>query len=265
MKPLGRFGVGHCDVEGKGISVLIRLALTFVLLAVLTPIPISAHESASAACDVNPVSADYLSSISREVEGQVLPMEGTFGSSPDQPEAAGATFAIERVEQRTIAVQLDGIDWIAMGRAQYFGGIDAAPSVPFFSLAEITGLLRQWTACAAQPDVFKLAAFFSEDGLRRLYASDDPYLVAESPAASLRSSSLSRTKGALPLLLFEARMLSDGRVAVIIGEGSSFTNGSNLATPTVPGSLWIFSRASGWRIDAVIGGFDSLNTAWVEI
>lgn len=242
-----------------------RSVLTLVLLAVLVPTHVSAHESTSASCDVKPLTADYLGSINREIESEAFPMEGTFGPSPDQPDGAGTTFAIERVEQRTIAVQLDGIEWVAMGRAQYFGGIDTAPSVPFFSLAEITGLLRQWTACAAQPDVFRLAAFFSEDGLRRMYAPDDPYLIGESPAAGLRSSSLSRTKGALPLLLFEARMLSDGRVAAVIGEGSSFTNGSNLVSSTVPGSLWIFSRSSGWRIDAVIGGFDSLNTAWIEI
>jgi hypothetical protein len=225
----------------------------------------SAHESQHSSCAVEPLTADYLSSITREGEGQSSPMEGTFGPSPVQPDGLGASFAIERVKQRILVVHLDGIQWVGMGRAQYFGGIDSAPSVPFFSLAEITALLRQWSACATEPDMSNLAALFSEAGLKWLYAPDDPYLIQESPAASLLSSTLSRTKEALPLLLFEARMLSDGRVAAIIGEGASFTNGSDLISSTVPGSLWIFSRADGWRIDAVIGGFDALNTAWIEI
>jgi len=70
----------------------------------------------------------------------------------------------------------------------------------------------------------------------------------------------------LPLELYDARQLSDGRVALVVGEGSNHDEAGNLLANRVVGSIWLVDRWSdGWKIDAVIGGIEIIGTAYIRI
>jgi hypothetical protein len=218
-------------------------------------------------------SPDDIEVLISAAERNTVPVSGTLLPSSVKSGQPGASYSAEVLKDdgpsdadRLLSLSLDGREWISSGVFLSFTEFAPDP-LQFYQLAEISTMLRNWSACTVDRSFQQLLNFVSNYGISWLFSPGDPLLASLSPVGAVASqSSATGALGSLPLLLIEARQLSDGRAALVIGEGSSVTAGGKLATPRVPSSLWLVDRtADGWKIDAVFAGFSSALPSFIVI
>jgi hypothetical protein len=131
---------------------------------------------------------------------------------------------------------------------------DDPPSVTVPELASIVGFLRLWSNCA-KADFDALDDLLTDFGFGWVCSPGDPFLALHSPVSVIcPGGSISRTVGALPLGLMDARWLSETRVGIVVTDGPSYDQFGNVNGHYAQGSVWVLVMTErGWRIDAIVG------------
>jgi len=264
-----------CLCGSRSHARILRLTLVAMLVGISVTL---GNESASAVdgaygkCSMPERSVEQTDRLINEARAQSISTSGTLPTSSAKPDQPGASYSVEISEfedvvesERIFSIMIDGVEWVDFNPFVAFD--ESGPkSLNFSQLAEITWMLRNWSACSVEPSYQHLLNFVSDFGVTWLFSRGDPFLASKSPAAAIMDVSGARTKGSLPLLLIEARELSDGRAALVIGEGALISDEGLALTPYISSSLWIVDRTSdGWKIDAIFGGFTSVIPQFIVI
>lgn len=185
----------------------------------------------------------------------------TSGFLPPSANGNGAHFAIASDGYGVISLKIDGVNVTS----PVLDPLSVLQPLNREEQSAVQGLVREWTACATGTGpLVGLTSLFTRHGLTWLYAPDDPFFNKESPAASITTLSVARTEGSLPLLLLDSGKLSDGRLAVLVGEGSVLPSAA--AGANFPASLWLLLNVDGeLAIDGIVGGFEKIDTDFVRI
>ena len=239
-----------------------------IVVTLLTLIVTMQHSSIEAAPSKSSicVSGDRDSGVIHDV----LPLEKSQ-SSGEFPEIADSngeqlTYEVDSVQTPfSTSVTIDGVNLVVNGMMT-----DRWSSFTVLSVDEtdsVINFFRQWSGCIESFDRGGMSSLFTDFGWSWINAVDDPFRVRESAASGVRyGGSLSRSVGALPLELFDAVKLRDGRVVVVNGDGSKHNDADRVLGNESEGSLWVLRPVAGsWVIDGVVGDFLATASNWFVI
>jgi hypothetical protein len=157
-------------------------------------------------------------------------------------------------DQGTV-VSLDGHE-IVFGNV-IFDDYGDMPGAPADTVAQVERFLATWSVCAATANPMALIGFIDSNSFTWLCDAEDRFQVQASPLALICLASGARTRGSLPLELYFVGVLSDGRVAVVVGESTNHDGcGIQLGFRNYV-SLWVLELDGDYSlIRAAIGGLE---------
>jgi hypothetical protein len=189
------------------------------------------------------------------IEPEPAAMEGHF---PDFNGHDGTPYRITVFSDsdQVSGVSLDGRD-IVTGNV-VSEDYDRIPPAPPKTVEHVEQFLATWSGCAATANTMALIGFIDSNSYTWLCDAEDRFQVQASPLALLCFGSGARTRGSLPLELYFVWLLSDGRVAVVVGEGTNHDEcGIELGFRKYV-SIWVLEvNGDDTLIRAAIGGLET--------
>lgn len=235
-------------------SLLTALCLSITISSAWEPALITASANRdSSVCEAPASSFDRIAEATARIPDPAS--KGTFHGFDGIPDPDAASYNLESSDGQVERLEIDGEEWISRTSwiNVYVPATEPNSRASFDHLTSITAVLAEYSACIGALTTLKALTFFTDQALAWACSAPDLFLTQSSPAGFICSGAIRNALGALPLVVFDARELSDGRIGLLVGEGSTWS--SDLGGFSVPASVWIMLEHEGtWYIDGVIGG-----------
>ena len=197
-----------------------------------------------------------------------IPTEGAFLTDSLDSAEKGASYAMiqDSSLERRVTVTLDGQPWAVDGLSSMSQVNSPRLSIP--QTSSVLAFLGLWSSCVSEGRWGSVYSLLSDFGVGwTVNNPGDQFLIVDSPLSGLRKDgSKSRSVGSLPLELYDVRLLSDGRVAVLTGDGSLRNREARAFGNAAEGAIWILApNGESWSIDAMFGGFAAFADSWIDI
>ena len=198
-----------------------------------------------------------------------LPLAGVFPNEAGMAPSTDVRYDVYQydgsIDPKAPRLLLNDTFWVDSAGLSPLSRLDNLPTVTVPELAAIVGFLRLWSNCS-KTDRSALTDLLTDFGFGWLCSPGDPFLALRSPASTIcPGGSISRTVGALPLGIMDARWLSETRVGLIVTDGSYYDEFGNVNANHAQGSVWVLVMTErGWRVDAIVGMVDVPNS-WPAI
>ena len=272
METKGRYSrISHSWFHPPGpwsVRAMSKILLVFLLLQladVQYPIMATARANSSACPSVDHPASQY----AIDTAHQLAAGDGS-GSFPDIGDVKGSSYRINVKKpgtlDREISVELDGVPVVTFSSFATQAPINL-PSANSTTVSAIIGVLAQISGCANAEEINSILRFFSEFGWGWMIETSGKFFTEDSPMSAMTSDgSFSRTVGSLPLQVYGMKELSDGRVVVLIGDGSIRNSLPRRLINPAEGSVWVFQPVAGqWKVDAIFGGISALGDTWTTV
>jgi hypothetical protein len=254
--------------------IILLLVLSCVMSSVMTREALAHSHAVSderwAVCPVEAMPVFEVENIYVDAQSQPIPANGAFPSSKAEPSKPGTTYEYingDRLprDRTSSTIVLDDARVVVGGI--YLGtAVGDMPQLSFSELTSVVDFLTLWTNCSKEPVPQQIAGLVTAFGLKWIFSPGDPFSVQTTPLSVVRTNNVAHAKGALPFVVQDARQLSDGRIMLVIAEGSAVSSNGTLLLPELAGSIWILDMTEdGWRLDAIFGGVRLRGTEGIRI